>query len=346
MPPSTIDDELTRSLGRSFALVVAVVCIGVVGYLTIGWPEHGLLDAVYMTIITLTTVGYGEIIDLSDKPGGRVFTVLLLVSGVGSFLNFVSALTAFWVDGQANHLLWRRRMDQKLGRLSGHIVVCGVGNTGMWVCRELLDTKRPFAVIEADVARAHALKAELGQEVPTVVGDATDDGVLREAGVGRASSVVCCVSNDKDNLIVALSARIISTDVRIICRCIDESMAQKILRAGADQVVSPNRIGGLRMVSEAVRPGAVDYLDRMLRDRDAGMRVESAVIEAGSVLAGANVAGLRGHGTGLQLLALRRADERWEDNPPDDAVLHVGDQLVYTGGPKVRSAVEQLARGA
>jgi len=338
-------DDLTRTLGRSFALVVAVVCVGVVGYLIIGWPEYGVLDAVYMTIITLTTVGYGEIIDLSASPGGRVFTVLLLVSGVGSFLNFVSALTAFWVDGQAHHLLWRNRMSRQLVQLSDHIVVCGAGDTGIWVCRELLDTKRPFAVIEANAERAHRLRRELGVEVPTVIGDATDDDVLIRAGVERAESVVCCVSNDKDNLIVALSARILTGDARIICRCVDESMAPKIRRAGADQVVSPNRIGGLRMVSEAIRPAAVVYLDRMLRDRDAGMRVESARIEAGSTLDGQTVGALRRHGTGLQLLALRRADDRWEDAPPDDASLQVNDQLVYTGGPVVRKAVERLVRG-
>ncbi len=179
-----------------------------------------------------------------------------------------------------------------------------------------------------------------------MVGDATDDDVLRRAHVEGASKVVCCVSDDKDNLIVALSARILSPNTRIICRCVDESMAPKILRAGADQVVSPNRAGGLRMASEAARPAAVDYLDRMLRDRDAGMRVESARIEEGSTLAEATVGSLRAQGTELQLLPLHRADDSWEDAPTDDAVLRVDDQLVFTGGPAVREAVERLVRGA
>jgi len=341
---ATPADDLIRPLGRSLALVLAVVVVGVLGYLWIGWPEHDLLDAVYMTIITLTTVGYGEVIDLSDKPGGRMFTVVLLVSGVGAFLNFVSALTAFWVDGQASQLLWRGRMGRRLKGLHDHIVVCGAGNTGTWVCRELLDTRRDFAVVEHDPGRMRALLTELGQEVPVVVGDASDNDALLEAGVDRAAAVVCCVSNDKDNLIVALSVRILAPEVRIICRCVEEAMAEKLRRAGADSVVSPNRIGGLRLISEAVRPAAVDYLDRMLRDRDAGMRVESAAIESGSALDGQTVAHLRTHDTGLQLLAVHRRDDRWEDAPDDAAVLHVGDQVVYTGGPEVRRRVERLVR--
>jgi len=342
VPPSP--DDLVRPLGRSLVLVLAVVAVGVVGYLAIGWPTYGLLDAVYMTVITLTTVGYGEVIDLSDHPAGRVFTVVLLVSGVGAFLNFVSALTAFWVDGQAHHLLWRRRMRRRVQGLQGHIVVCGAGHTGTWVCRELIDTRRPFAVVESDPERARGLAEELGEEVPMVVGDATDNEVLGAAGVPAAQAVVCCVSNDRDNLIVALSARILAPDARITCRCVEEAMAAKLLRAGADSVVSPNRIGGLRLISEAVRPAAVTYLDRMLRDRDAGMRVESATIEAGSALAGQTVQRLRRHGTGLKLLAVRRADDRWDDQPGDDAELMAGDALVYTGGPEVRAAVERLVK--
>lgn len=336
-------DDLTRSLGRSLGLVLAVVLTGIVGYLIIGWPDHGLLDAVYMTVITLTTVGYGEVIDLNARPVGRIFTILLLCGGVGAFLNFVSALTAFWVDGQANRLLWRNRMKRDLSRLDDHIVVCGGGHTGMWICRELIDTRRPFAVIEGDPDRALALPTLLGAEVPTVIGDATDDAALRAAGVDRASSVVCCVSNDRDNLIVALSARLVSPKARIIVRCVDERMVPKILQAGADKVVSPNQIGGLRMISEAVRPGAVDYLDRMLRDRDSSLRVESTVVEAGSRLAGRTVADLLSEAPRLHLLAVRRGEDAWEDGPAPESRLETGDQLVYTGGPDVRHAVERLA---
>ncbi|MCA9572208.1 MAG: potassium channel protein, partial [Myxococcales bacterium] len=322
----------------------AVLLIGTAGFYVLPEETPEPLSALYMAVITLTTVGYGEVIDLNARPAGRVFTIVLLVFGVGSFLNFVSALTAFWVDGQATRMFWRRRMTRELAALEGHIIVCGAGHTGAWICRELLDTRRPFAVIERDPAHARDLTDALGAEVPLVLGDATDDDVLVAAGVARASSLVTCLSVDQENLVVALSARILTPHLRIISRCIDERMEPKIRKAGADRVISPNRIGGLRMVSEAVRPGAVDYLDRMLRDRDAGLRVESTVIGEGSGLAGRDVAHLKAAEPRIQLLAVRRGPDAWEDGPDGASVLRAGDQLVYTGGPEVRRAVEALAR--
>ncbi len=337
------DAERIRPLLRSFLLVVAVVGVGVAGYLIIGWPEHGLLDAVYMTVITLTTVGYGEVIDLGDRPAGRIFTILLLCLGVGAFLNFVSALTAFWVEGQATHMFWRRRMNRAIDALDGHIIVCGAGHTGTWICRELRDTRRPFVIVERSVDGARGVSEQLGADIPTVIGDATDDEVLLRAGIERASCVVCCLSSDQENLLVALSARLLNPELRIVSRCIDERMETKIRKAGADRVISPNRIGGLRMVSEAVRPGAVDYLDRMLRDREAGLRVESTAVLPGSGLDGAPVARLVEQAPGLHLLAVRRTDDTWVDGPPSELLLAAGMELIYTGVPDVRARVERLA---
>ncbi len=140
-PPYETAQVVTRRLIRSALLVVLVFLIGVVGYLAIGRPEYGLLDAVYMTVITLTTVGYGEVIDLSGNPAGRVFTTLLLVLGVGAFLNFFSTITAFMVDGSVQQLWRKRKMDRSIRKLDGHTIVCGGGFTGRHVIRELLDTR-------------------------------------------------------------------------------------------------------------------------------------------------------------------------------------------------------------
>jgi voltage-gated potassium channel len=337
-------DVIYRQLWRSLMLVIAIVLVGVVGYTIIGWGEYSLLDAIYMTVITLTTVGYSEVIDLSGHPLGRVFTVVLLVSGVGAFLSFVSSLTAFWVDGHSRQLFWRRRMERTVARTTDHIIVCGGGHTGAHVVRELVETERAFVLIETDPHRAMALQEELGREVPTVVGDATDDDALLEAGIERATTLVSCVSNDKDNLIVTVSARILNPTLRIVCRCVDERVTAKIRKAGADAVVSPNRIGGLRMISEAVRPVAVAYLDRMLRDQGrTGLRVESTEIGATSALATGTIADLLAV-RNLHLLAVQNAsDGGWNDSPEPGTALHPGDQLVYTGGPEARREIERLA---
>lgn len=336
--------ELYRPLLRSALFVCLAFVIGVLGYAVIGSGEYGWLDAVYMTAITLTTVGYTEVIDLSSSPGGRVFTVLLLMGGVGSVLYFFSSFTAFLVEGHMQRLLWRRRMSKAIGQLSGHTVVCGAGHTGQHVVQELLATQRRFALIERDGERLAALVERLGVEFPAVVGDATDDETLRASAIERAASLVACLSSDNDNLIVTVSARMLRPELRIVCRCIDERVEDKIRKAGADAVVSPNRIGGLRMVSELVRPTAVSYLDLMLRDRDRQLRVEATAIAAGSPLSDGTVGDLRKRGIDdLLVLALQRGDDGWTFAPPDDAPLPAGTSVVYVGSPAARHSLERLA---
>lgn len=345
-PASESGHVIARRLVRSALLVVLVFAIGVLGYLWIGAPDAGLLDAVYMTVITLTTVGYGEVIDLSGNPAGRVFTVLLLVMGVGAFLNFFSTITAFMVEGSLQRLLRKRRMDRSIERLHDHTIVCGGGFTGRHVVRELLDTERAFVLVDNDAERVERLYQSFETEFPVVIGDATEDASLLSAGVKRASGLVACVQNDKDNLMLTLSARLLNPSLRIVCRCINESVEAKILRAGADAVVSPNRIGGLRMISELVRPVAVNFLDMMLRDRQRNLRVESLEIHAGSELADSTVASLRRPEIpDILLLALQLPDGSWHHSPKDDERLRPGFRLVFVGEPAARELLEALAGG-
>lgn len=342
--PPEPTSALRRPLIRAGVLVFLVFFTGTVGYTIIGYPEHGVGDALYMTVITLTTVGYGEVIDLSNNPWGRVFTIVLLLGGVGSFLSFFSAVTAFFVEGSVQHLLWQKRMKRRIDGIEGHAVVCGGGNTGIHIARELMATERAFVLIEGDPARAAELAEALGEEVPLVIGDATDDRNLMAAGIERASSVVACISNDKDNLIVTLSSRLLNPDVRIVCRCIEEGMEKKIRKAGADAVVSVNRIGGLRLVSEAIRPTAVSYLDKMLRGTEETVRVESTEVTEDAGIAGRTVGELRASAhERMLLLALHLPDGQWRYAPSDDVVLEPGVRLVYVGGPEVRVAVERIA---
>lgn len=337
--------EIFRPLKWSGLLVALAFLVGFIGYLVIGGGQHGWVDALYMTVITLTTVGYTEVIDLSDNPGGRLFTAALLLGGVGSLLYFFSALTAFVVEGHMQQLLWRRKMSNAVGRLSGHIIVCGGGYTGQYIAEELLATERPFVLVDSDQPRVDALTERLGRDFPVVIGDARDDDTLRAAGIERAQGLVACISNDKDNLIVTVSARMLQPDLRIVCRCIDERTGEKILKAGADDVVSPNRIGGLRMVSQMVRPTAVSYLDLMLRDQSRQLRVESTLVLPGSALAEATVGDLRKRDNpDLLVVALRKQDEEWVFAPSDDDALPAGIGVVYMGSPQARTEVERLAQ--
>ncbi len=339
---SPFSEDLYRPFVISSALMAVIFVVGTGGYMFFA-PEASILDAIYMTVITLTTVGYGEIIDLTNHPGARVFTMLLLFFGVGTFVYFFSSLTSFIVEGNLEHLFWRRKMQKEIDRLSDHYIVCGGGFTGRHIVRELAQTGRPFVLIEAD--EQHVLDAEKTADAhfPVVLGDATDDDSLRQAGIERAKGLFSCVSNDKDNLIVTVSSRILNPTIRIVSRCMDEAVQKKIKSAGADIVISPNMIGGLRMASAMVRPNVVSFLDVMLRDRDR-LRVEESTVRADSNLDGKRVGEFRElHVPDVLLIALRMPDETWAYNPGDELRLAPDMTLIYMGSPGSREAVDKLA---
>ena len=235
-------------------------------------------------------------------------------------------------------------MNRAIERLSGHIIVCGGGHTGQYIVQDLATTKHPFVLIELSEERVEELGKRLEGEFPAVVGDATDDDTLRAAAIERASGLVACLSSDKDNLIATVSARMLRPDLRIVCRCIEEKVEQKIRNAGADAVVLPNQIGGLRMIAEILRPTAVSFIDVMLRDRERNLRVEATCIAPESPLAGETVGELRGRGIeDLLILALSEGDEPWTFAPPDDRKLEAGMSVVYMAGPRARDELERLA---
>lgn len=348
--PATVktlsEEEIYRPLLRSAAFVILTFIIGVLGYVVIFWndTDHLLVDAIYMTTITLTTVGYGETIDLAGRPYARIFTTFLLLGGVGAFVNFFSNLTALLVEGDVQLLFWRKRMSKAIAALEGHTIVCGAGHTGEHIVRELVATERPFVLVEVSLDRVRELMASVEHEFPTVIGDATDDETLTEAGIERASGLITCFSVDKDNLLVTVSARILNPKIRIIARCSDDKLQRKIRKAGADKVVEGSRIGGLRMVSEMIRPTAVSFLDLMLREQDKTLRVESFELVKGSKLLGKKVGMIREQRIpDLLLMALRRPDGSWQYNPPDEVTLEEGSAVVYMGDPKARLELEKLA---
>ena len=335
-------DEQTEGLIRAASLIGLVFLFGVVGYEILGADHYTVLDAVYMTMITLTTVGYGEVIDLSENPGGRVFTSILLVVGVGSFVYFFSNLTAFMVEGNLDRILWRRRMRRSINALDNHYIVCGGSRTGQHMIRELLETERPFVLIDQDETTARALVEEFGTHFPIVIGDATDDEILRQAGIERATGLCAVLSSDKDNLVITMTARMIRPRLRIVARCTDVKIQHKLRRAGADAVVSPNMIGGLRLVSELIRPDAVSFLDTMLRDKEKRLRIEEVRLEAGAPAIGRTIGDLRADDIeGLLIIAVRRDDaEAWTFHPHGELELIEGHAIVFMSGPEARKLAQ------
>lgn len=277
--PSAEYHELRRHLLYALGALLLVTMLGTVGFWIVGGPEYGLIDAIYMTIITLTTVGFTEVIDMSQNPAGRIFTVGLLVLGMGIVAYSVPMMARYALEGHLNHMFTRRRMSKMIDRLTGHMVVCG-DREAMWhVTEELVRTGRDTVlVVPSEGWRGEAVSRF--PDLPVLVGEVSDDEVLRAAGVERARGVVVCMADEKDTVLGVLTARQLAPSSRIVAASEREETGSKLTTAGADAVVSPSHIGGLRMASELIRPKVVSFLDTMLRD-GRNLRVEEVAVSPG-----------------------------------------------------------------
>jgi len=324
-----------RKLLIAFGLLAATLLLGTTGYEMLeGWS---FFDSLYMTVITIATVGYGETHPLSDR--GRIFTMGLILLGSGILVYGVSALTAFIVEGDLTDALKRRKMKQRINALTGHYLICGDSNTGRYIIEELTLTHRPFVVIEKDAEKARRL---LDQEIPCIEGDASSESILLEAGILRAAGLITTLHTDADNLFVVLTAHELNRSLRIISKAVEEESRHKLIKAGADSVVMPNAIGGLRMVSELVRPTVVTFLDVMLRDKDQAVRVEEIPIHPASPAVGKSLAAAGALNVpGVSLVALLRTSQPYQFNPDPATILQAGDRLIMLGES---SQVQQLGR--
>lgn len=330
-----VSEDARRAL--LFRLLLAAMTLGIVmvvgasGYHLLGAGEWSWGDCLYMTVITLSTVGYGEVLHgMEATPFGRVWTVGLILLGSGTLLYFISTLTAFIVEGDLQGAIRRRRMQKRISNLSGHIIVCGVGNTGIHVVSELLATETPFVIVDTDPARLVKTAEDFGADkVHYVLGDASDDDVLRAAGVERCRGVVAALHDDKDNLFITVTARALNPKARIVAKAVEGPSEPKLRRAGADAVVSTNFIGGMRLVSEMVRPRVVEFLDQMLRDKEKNLRIEEVTIPEGSPLVGLAIrdSAIR-KAADVLVIAVRLPDGTISHNPRPDLVLSANLTLI------------------
>lgn len=325
---------MLRRLVYGVIALLVVVFGGALGYYLIGGGKWPFGDCLYMTVITVTTVGYGEMLPGMDVvPYARAFTMILLVFGSGGIVFFISTITAFIIEGDLKNVLFTSKLKKRIKRMKDHVIVCGAGSTGYNVITELLKTNVPVVAIDTreselkDIADRHP-RAEFS----FVVGDATDDDILAQANLGGARGLVAALSADKDNLYLVVSARSQNPQLRIIARCAELGHVEKIRRSGADSVVSPNYIGGMRMVSELMRPAVVRFLDDMLRDKRAAYRIEEIRLPPGSRL-GKTLGDARVRERfGMSVIALQHGDNQpWIYNPGDDEGLEAGATLVVIG---------------
>jgi voltage-gated potassium channel len=309
--------------------LTAVITIGTAGYLLLGF---GFLDALYQTVTTITTVGFREVHPLDTA--GQIFTMALILVGVGTSLYALGALLEAFMEGDLRTHVGRRRMDRSINHLSGHVIVCGWGRVGVASRKYLRGAGQRLVVVDRDPARLEGL------DEPYVLGDVTDDEVLRAAGITRAAALIAALDTDADNVYVTLSARALNPHIVIIARARDASSAAKLHRAGANRTVNPQLMGGRRMAAFALQPHVADFLDVVMHDENLDYQLEEEPIATDSPIAGLTVreADIR-RSTGALLLALRTPGGTFLANPEPSTTLEAGMVLIALGTAEQLTAV-------
>lgn len=326
-----------RATARALLVVFVLVIGGTLGYITV--EEWSFFDSLYMAVITLTSVGYGEVHPLTTQ--GRVFTMGLLLTGVFSLFFAATAAIRSIVDGELTGQLVRDRMEKKLQSLTDHIIICGYGRMGRLVAHEFTQQAIPFVVIERDDHLFADFKADHGV---ALAGDATHDETLRRAGIDRAKTLVTLAASDADNLFITMSARLMSDRVFIVARAEDEGAEKKLMKAGASRVISPYMIGGQRVAQAVLRPSVVDFIELATRSDYMALQIDETAVNKGSILCGQPLrdTGLR-QDLGLIVVAIKRPDGRMIFNPAPEAEIIEGDILITLGPKKQQDQLRTLA---
>jgi voltage-gated potassium channel len=332
--------NIGRRIWVAISALGVIAAIAVIGYRELSNPPASLLTAIYMMVVTLSGVGYGEIVDTSHNAPLRIFNIFILLFGVAVTVYVLSVLTAFIIEGDLHDVFRRGRMNKRIAALSGHYIVCGLGETGRHTAEELSKTNTPYVAIDLSqevIDRARSQVDSLESDMLYIVGDATDQDVLLQAGLERAKGIVTTLSSDKDNLVITVIVRQQDPQIRIISRYTHVSFAERMTSAGANATVSPNRIGGLRLASELLRPQVVEFLDLMIQQRPDTFRIEEISISAASPWKGRTITDLNLRSAfGLILLAIKDMKVEGEHslrlNPPDNSILGPGAVLIVMGG--------------
>ncbi len=329
------DVPITRQLLERLIFPTTILgltfLIGTLGFYVLGVRRWSLFECAYMTSITLTSVGYGEILDQMGADA-RLFAMTLMWTGMGVTLYAISTITAFLVETDFRRILRERRMEKKIAALRGHVIVCGLGKTGFNIVQEMYATRRQCVAIDDNPENLQRTQQRF-KDLYYLLGNATDEAILRQAGIENAGGIIASLKNDSDNLLITVQARYISPGIKVVARCEENSLADKFYRAGANYVVNPAFIGGMRMASEILRPHVVTFLDRMLRSRDGSIRVEEAVICEHSPWAGRSLKELDiRRKTGLLLIAMKQPDrDDFEYNPSAEETLKAGTVVIAIG---------------
>jgi voltage-gated potassium channel len=328
-------EDLRKRIILSVGLILFVISLGTIGYMLV--ERWGFLDALYMTIITITTVGFKEIHELSQK--GQIFTIILIISGVGTVLYALSNGAKFVLEGELQEVFGRQRLEKRLKDLNDHYIVCGYGRMGRIIGRELKQEKLPYVVIEKN-----SMILDEKDDTLALQGDATKDELLKRAGIERARCLISVLPTDAENLYVVLSARGLNPSLLIVARAGEEGSGRKLLRAGADRVVSPYHIGGLRMAQTVLKPAVVDFIEFATKSGNIDLQFHEIAIQEGSRLENQTLdeCGI-GRDLGVIIVAIKQKTGEMKFNPTFRTAIQAGDTLIAIGETSKLALLEKMA---
>lgn len=330
-------DSLRKVLFSLISLLL-LIAGGTVGYAVIeGWSTF---ESLYMTVITMATVGYKEVHELSHE--GKIFTIVLIIFGTGNLAYTIGSMIQFMVEGQLRKLLGRKKLQNKIKNLKGHYIICGYGRIGRLVSREFASKPIPFIIVEQKLERCQHIEE---QGYLFVHGDATHDDVLEKAGICQAKGLVTVVTSDSANVFITLTARGINPELFILARASEDGADIKLMRAGANKVVSPYTIGASRMAQAILRPSVVDFIDIATGTENIELQLEEICIAKKSKLAGKTLinSGIRKE-LGLIIVGIKK-NQQMNFNPDPTTEIEAGDILIALGEPDSIKNMEEIACG-
>jgi voltage-gated potassium channel len=323
------DSEASRlSRGRAvkaLSILVIILAVGTTGYVIL--ERWGFLDALYMTVITITTVGFREVREVS--AGGKIFTIFVIFSGIGIIAYILGMAAQAMVELQVRSIIGRRKLGLKIQSIKEHYIVCGFGRIGKIIAREMKLHKIPMLVIDNTPEERELLEAE---EILFIIGDATNEEILLEAGIERAKGLVSVVASDADNLFITMSARGLNPGLFILARSDQEHTEKKLLRAGANKVVSPYLLGGHRMAQSIIKPAVTDFIEFTVHNRKIGLGMEELSVNEKSPLKGMSLidSGIR-QDLDVIIVAIRTKKGEMKFNPSSKSTIEPGDTLIALG---------------
>jgi voltage-gated potassium channel len=323
-------DNSVSSLGprkviRGLVMLIGILILGTAGYMVI--ERWQLLDAIYMTVISITTVGFKEVRDVSEA--GRIFTLIIIFTGMGIMAYTLGMVAQVMVEFQVRSIFGRRKLGSKIKSLKNHYIICGYGRIGRIIAQELEENGIPLLVIDNDPESKQALDTH---EIPYIIDDATSEDILIEAGIERAKGLVAVVLSDADNLFITITARGLNPELFILARTDEDHARRKLLRAGANRVVMPYRIGGQKMAHTIIRPAVTEFLEFTVDDQGIELKMEELLVGEKSRLDGVTLAdsGIRQE-MNIIIVAIRKKDGEMKLNPSSESRIEIGDTLIALG---------------